>query len=253
MSQRQGFSNVPNAPPCSLPVSPVKTRPETLNSPRSSASTKKPNEAQADDEVKIEQSHVKNQFLKVLSSLESKIRRYDSGIDKTHQAENDRTQLHEFQNLDTQLLDLTRHLDEAGDKSIHEVYRAHVSKVHENTIRIVREIEDRLAPKLTPPSRPTVNTETVRRSPRRAASKDFRVQIWNKYIGMKYGQIKCPLCKVIDIQQLNFICGHIQAHAEGGELTVDNIRPICSVCNGSMGKKPLDLSKYQVILPKIGE
>ena len=185
--------------------------------------------------------------------MESKIRRYDSGIDKNYEAENDRTQLHEFQNLDTQLLDLTRHLGEAADKSMLEVYRAHVSKVHENIIRIVGEIENGLAPKLTQLSRPTVSTETVRRSPRRAASKDFRVQVWAKYIGMKYGEIKCPLCQVIEIQQLDFICGHVQPHAEGGELTIENIRPICSVCNGSMGKKLLDLSKYKVTLQKIGE
>jgi 5-methylcytosine-specific restriction endonuclease McrA len=249
------LESVPSSPQGNQPILSVEDASERTKNQISPASAKKqkPVEAQIDDEVKIDHGHVKNQFLKVLSSLESKIRRYDSGIDKDYGAENDRTQVHEFQTLDVQLLDLTRHLDEAGDKSIQEVYRALVSKVHENIIRIVREIEDRLASKSTQLPQPKVNIETVRRSPRKAVSKDFRVQVWAKYIGMKYGEIKCPLCQVIDIKQLDFVCGHVQAHVEGGELTIENIRPICSVCNSSMGKKLFDLTKYKVILPKIGE
>ena len=33
---------------------------------------------------------------------------------------------------------------------------------------------------------------------------------------------------------LNFSCGHIIAEANGGELKLDNLKPICGSCNSSM-------------------
>ena len=40
---------------------------------------------------------------------------------------------------------------------------------------------------------------------------------------------------------MNFIGGHIISEADGGEITVDNILPICSGCNLSMGTKNMEL------------
>lgn len=229
---------------------------ETLNDQPSSTPAKKTPQPKrvVENEIQIDDGHVKNQFLKILSLLQSKIRRYDSGVDGELGLENYRLKLQEFQSLDVQLLDLTRHLDEAADRSIKEIYQNLVSKIHQDDItRIVRDIEGRLTPISTGLQKQSVNTEPPKRSPRRNPSKDFRLQLWHKYIGVKYGEIKCPLCQVIDIKQLDFVCGHVIAHVEGGELTLENIRPICHVCNGSMGKKGLNLSKYQVVLPRIGE
>ena len=42
-------------------------------------------------------------------------------------------------------------------------------------------------------------------------------------------------CKSSKISQLNFHCGHIISDKKGGEITVDNLRPICNQCNSSMG------------------
>jgi 5-methylcytosine-specific restriction endonuclease McrA len=252
-------SPVPSLKPGILPspkVSPGSVESDRLNNQRPAVCIKKspqPNTA-IEDDIQIDDGHVKNQFLKILSCLQSKIRRYDSGVEGELGLEAYRIKLQEFQNLDVQLLDLTRHLDEAGDRSIKEVYQDLVSKIHQNDItRIVRDIEARLTPISPEFPKPSVKTAPPKRSPRRNPSKDFRLQLWHKYIGVKYGEIKCPLCQVIDIKQLDFVCGHVIAHVEGGELTLENIRPICHVCNGSMGKKGLNLSKYQVVLPRIGE
>ena len=38
---------------------------------------------------------------------------------------------------------------------------------------------------------------------------------------------------------LEFECGHVQSHVNGGSLEVGNLRPICGSCNKSMGSKLL--------------
>jgi hypothetical protein len=61
--------------------------------------------------------------------------------------------------------------------------------------------------------------------------------VWNKYIGEEIGKAKCLCCNVTDITQLSFHCGHVIAESQGGENTVENLRPICQNCNSSMCSK----------------
>ena len=35
-------------------------------------------------------------------------------------------------------------------------------------------------------------------------------------------------------------CGHIKSEANGGDLNTNNLKPICSGCNKSMGSKNMD-------------
>ncbi len=67
--------------------------------------------------------------------------------------------------------------------------------------------------------------------------KTLRVQVWNKYIGVQIGETNCPCCGVIKISPFSFVCGHVIAEAKGGDISLQNLRPICSVCNGSMGTR----------------
>jgi hypothetical protein len=69
--------------------------------------------------------------------------------------------------------------------------------------------------------------------------KAVKREVWNKHIGEETGKSKCKCCEKADITQLNFHCGHIQSEAEGGEIHVNNLLPICEVCNKSMGTKNL--------------
>jgi len=69
--------------------------------------------------------------------------------------------------------------------------------------------------------------------------KTVKEAVWNTYIGDSFGKIKCPLCRMNDITQMNFHCAHIIAEAEGGKTTIENLRPICASCNLSMGKMNL--------------
>lgn len=65
-------------------------------------------------------------------------------------------------------------------------------------------------------------------------------KVWDYWVGEHIGKTKCPCCKLTDITQLNFSCGHIVAESNGGSLFVTNLRPICTSCNSSMGTKNMN-------------
>ena len=75
---------------------------------------------------------------------------------------------------------------------------------------------------------------------KKAIPKTLKRLVWNKYIGETIGKAKCLCCNLTDITQMSFHCGHIVAEANGGQLIVDNLRPICQSCNSSMGTINMD-------------
>jgi len=59
--------------------------------------------------------------------------------------------------------------------------------------------------------------------------------VWEKH--KKPGNIvNCYHCKT-NLDFTEFECGHIISVAEGGNTTVNNLTPVCSMCNRSVGKK----------------
>ena len=66
-----------------------------------------------------------------------------------------------------------------------------------------------------------------------------RNTVWIKYNGKVFEGI-CFCCKTESITKSNFECGHIISESDGGEVTIQNLRPICSLCNKSMGKKNME-------------
>ena len=65
--------------------------------------------------------------------------------------------------------------------------------------------------------------------------KALKVIVWENTFG-KDGVGKCMVCNYRDITPFTFECGHILAEADGGETLEHNLRPVCSLCNRSMGK-----------------
>jgi 5-methylcytosine-specific restriction endonuclease McrA len=65
--------------------------------------------------------------------------------------------------------------------------------------------------------------------------KALREQVWIKFIGKKYNS-KCYVkwCRN-EINVFDFHVGHNIPASKGGSLSLDNLRPICSRCNLSMG------------------
>ncbi len=85
------------------------------------------------------------------------------------------------------------------------------------------------------------NTPKKQNKPRKKAIPvALKRKVWAHWIGEDIGKTKCPCCKLTDITQLNFSCGHIVAEANGGTLHVSNLRPICVSCNSSMGTKNMN-------------
>ena len=72
--------------------------------------------------------------------------------------------------------------------------------------------------------------------------KKLKNMIWDKYVGKEKGVGLCYCCSE-DIDSKNFEAGHIIPEAKGGPTNVDNLRPICSCCNKSMGTQNMNVFK----------
>ena len=70
---------------------------------------------------------------------------------------------------------------------------------------------------------------------RRTIPQIIRKHVWGFYMGASRGEGMCMCCKTEKITAFTFVCGHVVAAAVGGLATVDNLRPICALCNSSMG------------------
>ena len=69
--------------------------------------------------------------------------------------------------------------------------------------------------------------------------KKLKNMIWDKYIGKEKGVGLCYCCNE-EIDSKNFEAGHIIPETKGGPTNIDNLRPICSCCNKSMGTQNMD-------------
>jgi hypothetical protein len=63
----------------------------------------------------------------------------------------------------------------------------------------------------------------------------LRSATWNQYVGVSEGTSLCYCCGLEPISKANFACGHVIARAKGGKDTLPNLRPVCTLCNSSMG------------------
>src|SRR4051794_24255714 len=70
--------------------------------------------------------------------------------------------------------------------------------------------------------------------------KNVKELVWYKYIGEEKGAAQCYCCSVNRITMLSFEAGHVIAAAKGGRPIVENLRPVCSACNRSMGTQNLE-------------
>jgi 5-methylcytosine-specific restriction endonuclease McrA len=68
----------------------------------------------------------------------------------------------------------------------------------------------------------------------------LREQVWLRHSGPVFTS-KCQTrwCHN-DINVFNFQCGHVLAESKGGPTTVENLVPLCSRCNQSMGTMHMD-------------
>lgn len=81
--------------------------------------------------------------------------------------------------------------------------------------------------------------KTANPAKKKSIPKKVKDDAWKKYIGNK-NEVLCICCRTNLITPFEYHAGHIQSEANGGDVTVENIRPICSACNLSMGQRNMD-------------
>lgn len=79
--------------------------------------------------------------------------------------------------------------------------------------------------------------EKTIKSKKKAIPASLKKQVWKKHFNT-YHAI-CPVCEKETIEALSFHCGHIIPESAGGKSILDNLLPICSSCNLSMGTQHL--------------
>lgn len=79
---------------------------------------------------------------------------------------------------------------------------------------------------------------------RKTIPKSLRDKVWDIYVGKEKGVSKCYCCDK-EIDSKCFDCGHVKSVAHGGLDIVENLKPICSTCNKSMGTQNLEEFKNQ--------
>tara|TARA_B100000795_G_scaffold264804_1_gene245768 strand:+ start:660 stop:1946 length:1287 start_codon:yes stop_codon:yes gene_type:complete len=66
-------------------------------------------------------------------------------------------------------------------------------------------------------------------------------EVWDEYVGKQYGEAHCYCCRKNVVHQSEFEAGHVVSTAsllkegKNDDISVSNLRPICSSCNKSMG------------------
>lgn len=70
---------------------------------------------------------------------------------------------------------------------------------------------------------------------RKTIPKGKRRAIWIKHIGSHIFTTNCLSCGSTPIDPFSFESGHIIAHSKGGSTHINNLIPICSICNKDMG------------------
>jgi 5-methylcytosine-specific restriction endonuclease McrA len=103
----------------------------------------------------------------------------------------------------------------------------------------------------TPKEQPRSGSGSLRDEPqvfkRESIPKCVRNALWINYFkDSRTGMCQCCLREQITIG--NFHAGHIIAHANGGLTTLDNLTPLCMLCNTSMSTYDLNefIKKYNL-------
>ena len=75
----------------------------------------------------------------------------------------------------------------------------------------------------------------------------MRDVVWEEYIGDEKLKGLCYVCGKSEIKATNFECAHVISVYNGGEDTLENLRPACSTCNLSMGTEDLEEFKASLL------
>jgi len=86
-------------------------------------------------------------------------------------------------------------------------------------------------------SKPNWGVSGSQKSKRKKISKTLRDQVWFKYMGGDKAEGRCYCCKIRPIHITDFEVGHNKPSSKGGKDHINNLRPICRICNRGMGSR----------------
>ena len=91
----------------------------------------------------------------------------------------------------------------------------------------------------------STNSSASKKPTKKKIPAALRNAVWNESNGSESKVGPCYVCKET-ITFSSFHCGHVQAEANGGDVTLINLKPICGLCNSSMGKMNMTefITKY---------
>ena len=77
--------------------------------------------------------------------------------------------------------------------------------------------------------------------------KAVRNSVWRLYFKNKITGL-CQCCKIEKISYASFHSGHIKSEKCGGTTSLDNLKPVCMMCNLSMGQMDMNefIKKYNM-------
>ena len=188
---------------------------------------------------------IRTEFTNLFDEVERRLRRYDY---ETRMI--DRASLTELENITIKIRVQFHFLKSKGEGTV-ESYHHRIADFESKILRIGKGVDEYERLEASFKSLDLEDQETpVRRGPEGDLYKPSLLKIWDAHIGVNVGRIKCPYCKVNFINPFHFQTGHVIAKSAGGKDIVENLRPICSLCNQSMGANSMDLSKYRVEYPQ---
>lgn len=86
--------------------------------------------------------------------------------------------------------------------------------------------------------------ETKKTKQKKAIPKKLKNQVWDICLGKENGTGPCYTCSE-EIDSKSFHCGHIIAEKHGGQTILSNLKPICALCNQSMGTQNMETFKNE--------
>ena len=155
--------------------------------------------------------------------------RISSKYDTIHQLLNTSKKQMELLNEQQSKLDQNKNLLKENTKQINELTK-NIKEKDEIIYNLVTKLNN-----ITDKYNKLTNNKTKKKRVRKQKiPATVRNTIWKLHMDNKT-ESKCYCCKVEPITKGNFECGHIVSEKDGGNIILDNLRPICGLCNKSMG------------------
>ena len=121
-------------------------------------------------------------------------------------------------------------------EKLNELQKEEIQKIKEKYSSLKKEVKKKYK---------LIEKQNKEKTKRKTIPKSVKDKLWDDTYGPSKGEAECYVCNCI-INSKKFDCGHIVSVKNGGSDSIDNLKPICSTCNKSMGIENLEdfKSKY---------